>query len=59
MITVPLTDMPSRVAASLLTAIGCPELIAPDTNSYVEMAVGLAVGPAIEAEEECLPLHIK
>ena len=59
MITVSLVDMPSRVGASLLHAIGCPELIAPDTNSYVEMAVALAVGPAIDSEEEVLPLHIK
>jgi predicted O-linked N-acetylglucosamine transferase (SPINDLY family) len=33
----------SRVAASLLTAAGLPELIASDRASYEELAIGLAV----------------
>jgi predicted O-linked N-acetylglucosamine transferase (SPINDLY family) len=33
----------SRVAASLLTATGLPELIAPDRRSYEDLAIGLAV----------------
>jgi predicted O-linked N-acetylglucosamine transferase (SPINDLY family) len=34
-----------RVAASLLTAVGLPELIAADTQSYVEQAIALAGDP--------------
>ncbi len=36
----------SRVAASLLTAVGLPELIAPGLDAYVETAVRLASAPA-------------
>lgn len=36
----------SRVAASLLTTIGLPELIAPDLASYERMALALARDPA-------------
>jgi len=31
-----------RVAASLLTAVGLPELIAPDVRGYIAQAIGLA-----------------
>jgi len=36
------TTFPGRVAASLLRAIGLPELIAPTLESYVQMAIELA-----------------
>lgn len=36
------TTFPGRVAASLLAAIGLPELIAPDSQSYVQLAIELA-----------------
>jgi predicted O-linked N-acetylglucosamine transferase (SPINDLY family) len=36
----------SRVGASILTAIGCQELVAEDETSYVEIAVRLAVDEA-------------
>src|SRR5450432_225763 len=35
-----------RVGASLLGRIGCPELVAASTDSYVEIAARLAVDPA-------------
>jgi protein O-GlcNAc transferase len=35
-----------RVAASLLTAVGLPELIAPHVNAYVEQAIELATDTA-------------
>jgi predicted O-linked N-acetylglucosamine transferase (SPINDLY family) len=35
-----------RVAASLLTAVGLPELIAPDVAAYVAKAIELAGDPA-------------
>ena len=35
----------SRVAASLLTAVGLPELIVPDLQAYEERAVDLALRP--------------
>ena len=41
-ITTPGTTFASRVAGSLLTAIGLPELIAPTLADYVELAVALA-----------------
>lgn len=42
MITCPGSLFASRVAASLLTAAGVPELIAPDMNAYEDLAVELA-----------------
>jgi len=36
----------SRVAGSLLNAVGLPELIARDLEEYVELAVGLAGNPS-------------
>lgn len=41
-LTHPGSSFASRVAASLLTAVGLPELIAPDRLSYEDMAVALA-----------------
>jgi predicted O-linked N-acetylglucosamine transferase (SPINDLY family) len=41
-ITTPGSTFASRVAGSLLTAIGLPELIAPTLAEYVELAVALA-----------------
>jgi predicted O-linked N-acetylglucosamine transferase (SPINDLY family) len=35
----------SRVASSLVTAVGLPELIAPSREAYVEMAIDLATNP--------------
>ena len=35
----------SRVASSLLTAVGLPELIAPDREAYVATAIDLAANP--------------
>eukprot|EP00178_Gracilaria_changii_P000778 TRINITY_DN109_c1_g1_i1.p1 TRINITY_DN109_c1_g1~~TRINITY_DN109_c1_g1_i1.p1 ORF type:complete len:1348 (-),score=239.91 TRINITY_DN109_c1_g1_i1:1669-5394(-) len=42
MITCPGSLFASRVAASLLTAAGFPELVAPDMNAYEDLAVELA-----------------
>jgi protein O-GlcNAc transferase len=42
MITCPGQSMCTRVAASLLTAIGCPELIAEDMVEYEDIAVRFA-----------------
>jgi predicted O-linked N-acetylglucosamine transferase (SPINDLY family) len=39
------TTFPGRVAASLLKAVGLPELIAPTLDHYVEMAIELASDP--------------
>src|SRR5262249_8804505 len=35
-----------RVAASVLNAVGLPELVMPDADRYVEQAIGLALDPA-------------
>jgi protein O-GlcNAc transferase len=40
------TSFPSRVGASLLTAVGLPELIVQDFNQYEDLAVALAKDPA-------------
>ena len=45
-VTVPGEALASRVAASLLTAIETPELIAPDVHAYERLAVDLARDPA-------------
>ena len=43
MITFPATvNMPSRVAASICQAVGCPEMIATDAIHYESLAVELA-----------------
>ncbi|CAN8075754.1 unnamed protein product [Agarophyton chilense] len=42
MVTCPGSLFASRVAASLLTAAGFPELVAPDMNAYEDLAVELA-----------------
>ena len=39
------TTFAGRVAASLLTAVGLPELIAPDAAGYVRRAIALAADP--------------
>jgi len=43
-------SFPARVAASLLNAIGMPELIARSKDDFVRLAVGLAADPAKLAE---------
>ena len=40
------STMASRVGESLLRAAGLPELVAPDTSSFVEMAVKLTTDRA-------------
>ena len=40
--------MASRVGASLVTALECPELIARTPGDYEEKAVRWATGPKIE-----------
>ena len=45
LITCPGQTFESRVAASLLTAIGLPELIMPDLETYEKTAVRLATNP--------------
>jgi predicted O-linked N-acetylglucosamine transferase (SPINDLY family) len=45
-LTCPGDTFPSRVGASLLTAVGLPELIAPNRVRYEELAVHLAGHPA-------------
>lgn len=50
MITCPGSLFASRVAASLLTAAGVPELIAKDMNAYEDLAVELATNrPKLQA----------
>lgn len=44
-LTQPGHSFPARVAASLLRAVGLPELIAPDREAYVQTAVRLARQP--------------
>jgi predicted O-linked N-acetylglucosamine transferase (SPINDLY family) len=63
-ITVPGPTFASRVAASLVSACGLPDLAAPDEASYVEMAAALANEPAtlaglkqhLETQRMSLPL---
>lgn len=38
------SNFASRVSESLLTALGLPELVAPDAKSYVDLCVRLAIG---------------
>ena len=45
-ITTPGRTFPGRVAASLLTAIGLPELITPSLDEYERLALSLARNPA-------------
>jgi len=45
-VTCPGRAFPSRVAASLLTAVDLPELICPDLDAYEALAVRLALTPA-------------
>lgn len=48
MITMPATEnMPSRVAASICYATGCPEMVALSYFDYEEKAVALALEPAV------------
>ena len=44
-VTSPGHSFPARVAASILTAAGLPELIAPDLSSYESLALDLATHP--------------
>jgi predicted O-linked N-acetylglucosamine transferase (SPINDLY family) len=46
LLTCPGATFASRVAASLLTAVGLPELIARDLEAYARLAVHLAQHPA-------------
>jgi protein O-GlcNAc transferase len=46
LVTCPGTGFAGRVAASLLGALDLPELIAPDLDSYHELALALARDPA-------------
>jgi len=45
-LTVPGATFASRVAASLVTACGLPDLAAPDEDGYVNLAIALAQEPA-------------
>ncbi len=57
-ITTPGTTFPGRVAASLLTAIGLPELIAPSLGDYERLALTLARDPeALAALKAKLASH--
>ena len=47
LITCPGNSFQSRVAASILTAAGLPELIAPSLNDYERMALELCRDPAL------------
>ena len=46
LVTTPGHSFPARVAASILTAAGVPELIAPDLAGYEALALKLAREPA-------------
>ncbi len=46
LVTCPGESFPARVAASLLTAVGLPELIAPTLKDYEALAITLAQDPA-------------
>jgi predicted O-linked N-acetylglucosamine transferase (SPINDLY family) len=46
LVTMPGQSFPARVAASILTAVDLPELIAPDAASYEAIALALATDPA-------------
>jgi predicted O-linked N-acetylglucosamine transferase (SPINDLY family) len=48
---------PSRVAASLLHAVGLPELIVEDEKSYFELALSIATNPAALAALETKLTH--
>jgi predicted O-linked N-acetylglucosamine transferase (SPINDLY family) len=48
---------PSRVAASLLHAVGLPELIVEDEKSYFELALSIATNPATLAALETKLTH--
>lgn len=51
-ITLPLTkNMPSRVASSIVNAIGIPEMIMENYYQYEETAVVLATSPESNAEK--------
>ncbi|MGH8294094.1 MAG: tetratricopeptide repeat protein [Steroidobacteraceae bacterium] len=45
LLTCPGRAFAARVAASLLTAVGLPELIAPDPPAYERLAIDLAIRP--------------
>ena len=47
MLTVPGPTFASRVAASLVTACGLPDLACPSAPAYVQMATALAHEPAL------------
>lgn len=52
LLTCPGQSFQGRVSASLLTALGLPELIAEDMEQYEEMAVALATDPPALARTE-------
>jgi predicted O-linked N-acetylglucosamine transferase (SPINDLY family) len=57
-LTCPGQTLASRVGASLLTAVGLPELIAPDLEAYERLAVRLARQPdALRALRDQLAAH--
>ena len=47
MLTCPGESLAARVAASLLTAVGLPDLIAPSLDRYEDLAVHLAAQPPV------------
>lgn len=49
LLTLPGETFASRVGASLLNAIGLPELIAATPEAYVEQAVAIATDPTLAA----------
>jgi predicted O-linked N-acetylglucosamine transferase (SPINDLY family) len=57
-VTTPGTTFPGRVAASLISAIGLPELIAPSLGDYEQLAMKLARDPtALAALKAKLSSH--
>ena len=59
-ITLPLTDFPSRVASSLCSALDCPEMIVNNYEEYEALAIELAIGhPGTLPQLEHLPLHLR
>jgi predicted O-linked N-acetylglucosamine transferase (SPINDLY family) len=58
LVTTPGHSFPARVAASILTAAGVPELIAPDLAAYEALALHLARDPeALQAIKAKLAAH--
>jgi predicted O-linked N-acetylglucosamine transferase (SPINDLY family) len=49
-VTYPGASLPSRMAAALLRGAGWGELVAPDADGFVDLAIGLASDPAVLAD---------